>query len=67
MYDDINFVNQIYLKMPPIDTTLPYLFYMNAEITKHNKNTLGETFKFVAQDIQLNTCPICFQLLDLLN
>jgi hypothetical protein len=44
---------------------------MNVEITEHNKNmfknTLGETFKFVAQDVQLYTCPIHFQLLDLLN
>ncbi len=30
--------------MPPIDTNLPHLFYMNAKTIKHNKNTLGETF-----------------------
>ncbi len=60
MYDDINFFNQICLKMPPINTTLPYLFYMNVEITEHNKNTLGETFKFVAQDIQLDTFLFAF-------
>jgi hypothetical protein len=51
-HDDINFINQICLKMPPIDTTLPYLFYTNAKTIEHNKNTfqntLGETFKFVA-------------------
>jgi hypothetical protein len=57
--------------MPPIDTTLPYLFYTNVKTSEHNKNTfkntLSETFKFVAQDIQSDTCPIRFQLLYLLN
>ncbi len=51
-HDDINFINQICFKMPPIDTTLPYLFYTNVRTIEHNKNTfqntLGETFKFVA-------------------
>jgi hypothetical protein len=50
-HDNINFINQICLKMPPIDTTMPYLFYMNVKTTEHNKNTfqntLGETFQFV--------------------
>jgi len=65
-HDNINFINQICLKKPPLDTTLPYLFYTNVKTIEHNKktfqNTLGETYKFVAQDIHLDTCHVHFQL-----
>jgi hypothetical protein len=54
IHDDISFINKICLKMPPIDTTLPYLFHTNAKTIEHDKNkfqnTLGETFKFVTHD-----------------
>jgi hypothetical protein len=59
------------LKKPPLDTTLSYLYYTNAKTTEHNKkmfqNTIGETFKFVAQDIHLDTCLVHFQVLNLPN
>ncbi len=74
-HDNINFINQICLKKPPLDITLPYLFFgmffYYAKTIEHNKktfqNTLCEKFKFVAQDIHLDTCPIHFQLSNLLN
>jgi hypothetical protein len=57
--------------MPPLHTTLPYLFHTNAKTTKRNINTfqnkLGETFKFAAQDIHLDTCHVHFQLSDFPN
>jgi hypothetical protein len=47
-------MNQNYLKIPPIDNTLPYLFYKNVKITMYNKkifeNTLGETYTFLTHD-----------------
>jgi hypothetical protein len=56
------------LKKPPLNTTLPYLYYTNAKTTKHNKNTfqntIGETFRFVAQGIHLDICLVHFQLLN---
>jgi hypothetical protein len=59
------------LKKPPLDTTLPYLFYTNVKTIEINKktfqNTLGETFKLVVQDIHLDTCSVHFQLSNLLN
>jgi hypothetical protein len=67
----LNSINQICLKKPPLDTTLPYLYYTNAKTTEYNKktfqNTVGETFKFIAQDIHLDICPVHFQLLNLPN
>ncbi len=51
---NIKFMNQNYLKIPPIDNTLPYLFYKNVKITMYNKkifeNTLGETYTFLTHD-----------------
>jgi hypothetical protein len=35
---DMEFFNKISLKTPPIDNTLPYLFYTNAKTIQHNKN-----------------------------
>jgi hypothetical protein len=70
-HGNINFINQICLKKPPLDTTLPYLFYTNTKTIEHNKktfqDTLGETFKFVTLDIHLDTFPVHFQLLNLIN
>jgi hypothetical protein len=34
---DISFINQICLRTPPIDNTLPHLFYTNAKTIEHNK------------------------------
>jgi hypothetical protein len=54
---DIKFMNQNCLKIPPIDNTLPYLFYTNVKTTMYNKkifeNTLGETFTFLAHDVHV--------------
>jgi len=35
---DIEFLNKICFKIPPIDNTLPYLFYTNVKTIQHNKN-----------------------------
>jgi hypothetical protein len=51
-------MNKCYLKTPPVDNTLPYLFYTNAKIVTNNKNvfekTLDETFTFQAQDVKFD-------------
>jgi len=48
-------MNNFYLKPPPMDNTLPHLFYTNLKTIAHNKivydKTLNETFKFLAKDI----------------
>jgi hypothetical protein len=48
-------MNNFYLKPPPINNTLPHLIYMNLKTITHNKivykKTLGETFKFLVEDI----------------
>jgi hypothetical protein len=45
-FEDMSFINQICLRTPPIDNTLPHLFYTNAKTIEHNKiilqNTLGQ-------------------------
>jgi hypothetical protein len=65
-FEDIKSINHIYVKPPPKDNTLPYLFYTNAKTIAHNKkkfeNTNGETFLFVAQDMHLDKCPLHFKL-----
>jgi len=64
--DDIDFMNNLCLKFPPIDNTLSHLFYTNIKTIAHNKivydKTLGETFKFFAKDIHSETCPFHFKL-----
>jgi hypothetical protein len=60
-FENINFINKNCFKTQPMDNTLPYLFYTNEKTTTHNNNvsctTVGQTFKFLVQDIHSNTCP----------
>jgi len=37
-FKDIEFINNIFFKTPPIDNILPYLFHTNAKTIQHNKN-----------------------------
>ncbi len=51
--EDIHFINDFYLKPPPMDNTLPHLFYTNLKSNAHNKivydKTPGKTFKFLVR------------------
>jgi hypothetical protein len=57
---DIHFMNNFYLKPPPMDNTLPHLFYTNLKTIAHNKivydKTPSQTLKFLAKDIHSKTC-----------
>jgi len=59
-------MNNFYLKPPPMDNTLPHLFYTNLKTIAHNKivydKTLNETFKFLPKDIDFERCPSHFKL-----
>jgi len=59
-------MNNNCLRTPPMDTTLPHLFYTNVKTTMRNKNvfqnTLGKTFTFLTHDIHIETCPSHFKL-----
>jgi hypothetical protein len=48
------------------NNTLSHLFYTNTKTTTHNEKifekTVGETFKFVAQDMHSSICPFHFEL-----
>jgi hypothetical protein len=63
---DINSINKICYRKPPMDNILPHLFYTNIETIQHNKNifenTCGEIFAFFAQDVHSETCPFHFRL-----
>ncbi len=52
---DIEFINSNCNRQPPNDFTIPYLFYRNKVVQKHNENVftniLGPTFIFKAMDI----------------
>jgi hypothetical protein len=65
-FEDIKIINNIYVKPPPKDNTLPYLFYTNAKTITHNKKkieiTTSETFLFVAQYMHIDTHPPHFKL-----
>jgi hypothetical protein len=65
-FEDIDFINKICFKAPPLDNTLPYLFYTNAKTTTHNNNvfhtTLGQKFQFLTREIHSDTCPSHFKL-----
>jgi len=39
-FEDIKIINNIYVKPPPKDNTLPYLFYTNAKTIAHNKKKI---------------------------
>jgi hypothetical protein len=65
MNKNLNFINVICLKPPPIDNILPHLFYTNLKTIAHNKivydKMMGQIIKFVAQDVQFQTCPFHFK------
>jgi hypothetical protein len=52
---DIEFINSICNRQAPNNFTIPYLFYINKLVQKHNENvfinTLGPMFIFKAMDI----------------
>jgi hypothetical protein len=63
---DIEFLNLIYDQQPPNNLIIPYLFYINKLVQKHNENvfgnTLGPTFIFKAMDINHQSCPPSYKL-----
>jgi hypothetical protein len=63
---DIEFINSICNQQPPNDFTIPYLFYRNKVVQKHNENVftniLGPTFIFKAMDINHQSCPPSYKL-----
>jgi hypothetical protein len=58
---DITFINKFCYRKPPINITLPHLFYINAKIIQHNKNifenTSSETFAFFCKMFILKHVP----------
>ncbi len=58
---DIEFINSICNRQPSNDFTIPYLFYTNKLVQKHNEvmftNTLSPTYIFKTIDINHQTCP----------
>ncbi|XP_059070801.1 uncharacterized protein LOC131860407 [Cryptomeria japonica] len=54
--DDIDYLNQHCLKQPPVDPTLPHLFYRKVDVHNHNNKMLtklpGETIVLNALDEQ---------------
>jgi len=67
--EDIKCINNNCLRTPPMDNTLPYLFYINIKTTMHNKNvfwnTLGQTFTFLACVVHVEMCLSHFKLSNL--
>ncbi len=65
---DIQFINSICNWQPPNNFTIPYLFYTNKLVQKHNEhvfiNILGLTFIFKAIDINHQSCPSFYKLLN---
>jgi hypothetical protein len=63
---DVEFGNLIYNQEPPNNFTIPYLFYPNRILQKHNENvfinTLSPTFIFKAMDINHQSCPPSYKL-----
>jgi hypothetical protein len=59
--EDIHFMNDFCLRPPPLDNTLPNLFYTNLKTHAHNKIVYDKTpsrkFQFLAKDIHYETCP----------
>ncbi len=62
----IEFTNSICNQQPPNNFIIPYLFYTNKFVQKHNENvfinTLGPTFIFKAMDINHQSCPPSYKL-----
>lgn len=70
--EDISNINNICLKPTPLNSVLPYLFYTNTPKKMHNIKkkidiTLGQTFKFLTQNILFDTFPTHFKLSQLRN
>jgi len=63
---DIEFINSICNRQSPNDFTIPYLFYINELVKKHNENvfinTLSPMFIFKAMDINHQSCPPFYKL-----
>jgi hypothetical protein len=63
---DVEFVNSICNQQPTYDFIIPYLFYTNKLVQKHNENvftnTLGATFIFKAMHINHQSCPPSYKL-----
>jgi hypothetical protein len=63
---DIHFINNECFRQPPKSLTIPYLFYTNKHVAKHNEkvfnDTIGPTFTFQATDIPNSSCPPNFKL-----
>jgi hypothetical protein len=63
---DVQFINSICNQQPFNNCIIPYLFYTNKLVQKHNEhvfvNTLGPTFIFKAMDINHQSCPPSYKL-----
>jgi hypothetical protein len=63
---DIDIINNLCLKEPPKDSTIPYLFYTNRKVMAHNNqeflNTSGQTFCFEAIDIRHHSLPTSYMI-----
>ncbi len=61
-------INSICSQYPPNNFIIPYLFYKNKLMKKHNEtvfiNTWGPTFIFKAMDINHQSCLPCYKLLN---
>jgi hypothetical protein len=65
---DIQFINSICNRQPPNNFTIAYLFDTNKLVQKHNEhvfaNTLDPTFIFKAMEINHQSCPPFYKLLN---
>ncbi len=63
---DIQFINLICNRQPHNNFIIPYLFYTNKLVQKHNKhvfvNTLGPKFIFKMMDINHQSCLPSYKL-----
>jgi len=63
---DIEFINSNCNQEPPNYFTIPYLFYTNKHVKKHNENvfitTLDPTFIFKTMDINHQSNPPSYKL-----
>jgi hypothetical protein len=77
MFEQISYCNKkykghsIYNRQPPNNFIIPYLFYANKLVQKHNENvftnTLGPTFIFNTMDIIHSSCSQFYKLSNDLN
>jgi hypothetical protein len=63
---NIEFINSIYNRQPPNNFTIPYIFYTNELVQKHNENvftnTLSPIFIFKVMDINHQSCSPSYKL-----